>query len=365
MYHEMTVESILQSSVDELSQSNVPEPVASACHLLAAVLRLSWESGYRELQVLLESDSRHRSKNPTRTNESTLSGRTLTLEEATRFADLIDRRLRHEPIQYLVGQWDFLDSTFRIRSPLLCPRAETEELVLHAERDIRRRWFQDAATTTDDQTTTTTLIRVLDVGCGTGCVGISLLERLAATRDGSLASLQVEAIDVEPVAVNVSIDNAKRILGHSQVHVSTEDHDFMPGSSMNSYSARLVALQDYRPMQKFHVVVSNPPYIPLTDRDTLDANVRDFESPKALFGGHDGMDVIRDMMYKLPGWCHSDAVCWLEVDPSHPTLLRDWIEQQDPSLRSSVVFDSFQCDMFGLERFVRLRVNPIQAAPRS
>jgi methylase of polypeptide subunit release factors len=163
---------------------------------------------------------------------------------------------------------------------------------------------------------------------------------------------------VEPVAVDVSLENARRILGSTRVHVFEGDREGDPRSTPSSYSARLVALQDYQPAQKFHVVVSNPPYIPWTDRDALDANVRDYESPQALFGGHDGMDVIRDMVLKLPNWCHSDAICWLEVDPSHPTLLREWIEQHEPSLKAAVEFDSFHCDMFGLDRFVRLRVNP-------
>jgi release factor glutamine methyltransferase len=294
---------------------------------LSKVLNLNWDTGYLELQHILRSNRRH-------SCERSLSLRRLTTAEALQFAELLSRRLAHEPIQYLVAKWDFLDYTFWIKPPLLCPRAETEELVLLAEKDIIEERIQknhDSAST----------IRILDVGCGTGCIGISLFERLQR----KLLNVQVEAIDVEATAIEMSSENAKRILGSNMIQQSF-------------YSPRLISIQLYDPRpNRFHFVVSNPPYVPLLDKDTLEATVIRFESPRALFGGLDGMDVIRDIVLQLPKWCHEGAICWMEVDPTHPELLKTWMEEVSVE---GVVFESCHQDLFGRNRFVRLRVTRVE-----
>jgi release factor glutamine methyltransferase len=358
---------VLETTIGALEQHEIPEPEASVFHLLSAALGLSWETGYRELSALWEGRHRllRRSENAFQSqhHHDALSNRTLTSDEAQVFAGLVRRRLHHEPIQYLVGQWDFLDYVFRIRPPLLCPRPETEELVLLVEEDIRNGAVVVGTRDTSDDAPATA-IRILDVGCGTGCIGISLLERLTSSSksssDGGSSIVQVEAIDIEPVAVDASLENARRILDDKQVLIKTNNSSQLASleSPTSYYTPCHLPLCEYEPTHRFHCVVSNPPYVPWTDRDTLDENVLNYESPEALFGGDDGMDVIRHLIRRLPGWCHDDAVCWLEVDPSHPSLLKSWIEQQEPSIRSAVELESTHRDSFGLERFVRLRVNP-------
>lgn len=89
------------------------------------------------------------------------------------------------------------------------------------------------------------------------------------------------------------------------------------------YKATLCSANDYTPDHPFDVVVSNPPYIPRGDMDTLTDDVTKFESDEALCGGTDGLDVIRTIIEKLPHWCNSEAVCWMEVDPSHPKMIEE------------------------------------------
>lgn len=290
-----TVGRTLRDSIQKLDDGDVTEPTLSIRHLLSASLELPWETGYRDLDQL--SDQR------------------LTPKQALDFSIKLDRRLKHEPIQYILGQWDFLDYTVTIRPPLLCPRPETEEMV---EKII--------------QETTESPIHILDVGCGTGVIGLSLAERLP--------DATVEAIDVEPVAVETSLENARRILGESP-------------SRTNCYQATLVSAADFSPVHRFDIVVSNPPYIPRADMATLSMDVVKYESETALCGGEDGLDVVRTIIRKLPYWCNSGAVCWMEVDPSHPKLIREWL-QANPYL--DVKFDSIFKDMFGKDRFVRLTV---------
>jgi release factor glutamine methyltransferase len=290
----VTIGEIMDDSISKLNDANVEESELSVRHLLASSMtQLSWETGFNDVMKMKDQ--------------------TISTPEIDDFTNKLQRRLNHEPIQYILGQWDFLDYTVTIKPPLLCPRPETEELV----------------TMIVDETTESP-IHILDVGAGTGIIGIALADRLP--------DATVEAIDIEPVAVETSMENAKKIL---------------LGKRKDCYKATLVSAQDYDPDHRFDIVVSNPPYIPRADMETLSKDVVGFESDDALCGGTDGMDVIRMIIHQLPNWCNSGAVCWMEVDPSHPDLIREWLESS-PSL--SVNFDSSYKDMFGKDRFVKLSV---------
>jgi release factor glutamine methyltransferase len=295
-----TVDRVVALSTSVLKEHNVSEPHIAVSHLLAASMGLTWEAGYREIQ------------SPTfRTTRS------LTSDQAIDFSTKLRRRLQHEPLQYILGKWDFLDYTITVRPPLLCPRPETEELVMMIVAE-----------------TTERPVHILDVGCGTGVIGLALADKLT--------DAFVQAIDVEPIAIETSLENSNLIFGKSQ------------DIANSCYQAMLCSAENYeKPQQKYDIVVSNPPYIPRSDLNTLQRDVADYESHTALFGGPDGMSVVRSIVQKLTTWCNSGGVCWMEVDPSHPRLLREWIDST-PDL--GVVFESSYKDIFGNERFVKIRV---------
>ena len=114
----------------------------------------------------------------------------------------------------------------------------------------------------------------------------------------------------------------------------------------------MCAARDYVPDRRFDIVVSNPPYIPKADMTLLSEDVAQYESESALCGGTDGMDVIRTILKQLPKWCNCGAVCWMEVDPTHPQIIEQWIGDSD----LPVEFESSYKDMFGKERFVKLSI---------
>lgn len=297
-FSDATVAEVLQGSLNTLQAGNVPEPTSSVVNLLAAALHLDWETGYRDLQSILAAPSA----------PSALAHRRLTPAEASCYQDYLQRRLQLEPIQYIVGAWDFLDYRLVIRPALLCPRPETEELVELVLSHC------------------STSQRILDVGCGTGCIGIALAHRLP------LAT--VTAIDIEPVAVEAATENAKAVLG-----------------STDRYQARLVSAQDFCVDVPFDLVVSNPPYIPFPDMAALESTVVEYESHEALCGGEDGLDVIRVILDQLPCWSRPGADCWMEVDPTHPKRLAAMLADHE-----FVEFVSSHKDLYGRERFVRVRV---------
>ena len=160
------------------------------------------------------------------------------------------------------------------------------------------------------------MCRILDVGCSTGCIGISLAA--AAVKSVLDTKVHVTALDIDPVAISVSRENAKRILGsstHDQqyaVHHVAATADYHPRNyedNNNSHDEALPFL--------FDMVISNPPYIPPGEMDTLDAAVLNYESHDALCSGNDdppdGLQIIRQIIHQFPHWCKPGASCWMEV----------------------------------------------------
>lgn len=165
---------------------------------------------------------------------------------------LLSRRLRGEPIQYIAGETEFYGLPFRVTPDVLIPRPETEILV---EKALEVAGCRDQS-------------RIVDVGTGSGCIAVALAKALNSNR--------VTAIDSSPTALEVARDNAQRI----GVNVR-----FLAGNLLTPVAE-----------EAFDLVVSNPPYVPEEERDSLAVEVRDYEPPLALFGGHDGLDVYRRLI---------------------------------------------------------------------
>ena len=362
------------------------EPTMSTVHLFAMVLQLPWEAGYYDLLQIVnlnESKSEWKKNEPSANSLSLLANRVVSVEELQLFHSYLIRRMIHqEPIQYICGQWDFLSSTFEIRAPLLCPRPETEELTMYAIQDIHTaRMIQQSPPNKENSKRP---FRVLDIGCGTGCIGISIAKEIS--------EVKVTAIDIEPIAVQISNRNAARILD---------------GNFQNRYAAQLIDIEQFGTQMKhrtqsqfdgaienennllFDMVVSNPPYILPSDMDTLEASVLQYESHTALDGGGpDGLNIIRVILQQLPYICHNHAICWMEIDPSQPQLIEEYTHtfnehqiQQQQQQQQRLVSDYDQQDrntvpsnlknfekakgiryvesvkdMFGYDRFVKLQV---------
>ena len=320
-----TVAQVTQDSIAWLQARNVPEPEGSVYHLLAFALNLDWSDGF----VQLQNDK-----------QAILQDRLVTTDEQATLQIMLNRRATMEPLQYILGQWDFLDYTLLMQAPLLCPRPETEELVLHVERDIKQQLQIMKEANNDKQQQQQQqqqhdVVRILDIGCGTGAIGIALCDRL-------MAATHVTALDIEPIAITVSNQNAQRIL------MGGNNND---NNNNNQYHAELCDIANYNNGLLFDMVVSNPPYIPRTDMSTLSDDVVNYESDTALCGGPDGLDVVRLIIDKLPTLCAPGAPCWMEVDPSHPTLIQHMLDNN-----TKVDYHSTVQDMFGQDRFVKLVV---------
>lgn len=175
----------------------------------------------------------------------------------SKLQDLVERRLKHEPISHILGSREFWRDMFEVTADVLTPRPDSETVI---EALLRHRPDTQAP------------LRVLDLGTGSGCLVLSTLrEYPLATGVGA---------DQSPAALAVAKRNAAR-LGLEARSVFT----------LSNWCSNVSG--------PFDVVLSNPPYIPTADIAALDADVRDYEPHAALDGGADGLDCYRRIVQQL------------------------------------------------------------------
>lgn len=167
------------------------------------------------------------------------------------------RLAKGEPVQYVLGEWDFRSLTLGCDRRALIPRPETEELVTRVLAFLRAR-----ATVPSPPPPPV----VVDVGTGTGCIILSLAKEFA----GDAAFL---GIDVSSDAVELARENAARCGLADRVKFAVAD-----------------GLDDFDEPESIDVIVSNPPYIRTADCATLDPRIRGWEPMNALDGGIEGLD---------------------------------------------------------------------------
>lgn len=195
-------------------------------------------------------------------------------EAAGYFFQLVERRRGRVPLQYLLGAQEFWGLTFQVTPAVFIPRPETEGLV---EETIRRVGDREA--------------RIADVGCGSGCVAISIAH--------SLPKSHVYAIDISAAALAVARDNATRNRVGSRV-------DFLAGDLLEP-------LLNQSPQPKLDVVVSNPPYIPEVELPGLQPEIREFEPRVALTAGPDGLAIVRRLLPQAEKLLTPGGLLMLEV----------------------------------------------------
>jgi release factor glutamine methyltransferase len=187
--------------------------------------------------------------------------RPLSQAEREAYRELVRRRATGEPTQYILEEQEFWSIPFRVEPGVLIPRPETELLVEEA-LTAAREWVLGE----------TDSLRIVDVGTGTGCVAIALATELPEAR--------LVATDLEPVPLRLARLNAERAGVADRVDVMVADG--LEGISMAD--------------GPFHLIVSNPPYIPDGQFEGLMPSVRDFEPRVALTAGKEGLDVIAPLI---------------------------------------------------------------------
>jgi len=186
------------------------------------------------------------------------SDRELSAGEVTHYLDNIDRRANREPYQYIVGMQEFYGLEFVVTRDVLIPRPETEILV------------EQAIGILSNKPSTT----FCEIGVGSGCITVSVLKNVPEAR--------AIAVDISNEALEVARSNAQRHGVENRVEFIRSD------------------VYDSVPAAAFDAVLSNPPYVPETDLESLQAEVRDHEPIVALAGGPNGLEVIERIIKGAP-----------------------------------------------------------------
>lgn len=194
--------------------------------------------------------------------------RSLSADQHDAFAALVRRRAGGEPVAYIIGEKEFYGLSFLVNPHVLIPRPETELLV------------EQALALAPPNS------RVLELGVGSGAVIVALaVQRPDITCFGT---------DISPAAVAVARQNARRHGVDSRVHLCV-------GDTLHALRTR------------FPVILMNPPYIAGRDAAHLSPDVVRFEPAAALFGGNDGLDIIRKVVKETAGFLTPDGCLVMEV----------------------------------------------------
>lgn len=191
-----------------------------------------------------------------------------------RLGELVQRRLQGEPLAYILGEWDFMGLNLMITPDVLIPRSDTETVAQRAV-EIARASGEHA--------------RVLDLCCGSGCIGLAVAKNSKNCR--------VVLADVSDKALDVARKNTIRTGLSGQTTTFWADARMAP--------PRLI--------WDFNLIVCNPPYIRSGDLAGLDSSVRDFEPHLALDGGEDGLDFYRSVAGQWKTAMRSACVLLFEV----------------------------------------------------
>ena len=186
-----------------------------------------------------------------------------------RFKKIISRRSKKEPIAYIFNKKEFRSKDFYVVKNSLIPRPETELLI-----DPIIKKFKGKS------------IYFLDMGVGTGCIMLSILSELNNSR-------------------GLGIDICNKAISVAKINLET-----MKLNKRASLKCRSI---DTIYNKKFDLIVSNPPYIVKREINQLSEDIRKFEPQKALDGGHDGLDVIRKVIYKSKNILKLNGILALEI----------------------------------------------------
>ena len=206
---------------------------------------------------------------------------TLSKEEQKRFQIFLQRRAHREPLQYITGRQEFYGLDYEVTPDVLIPRPETELVVENAIEILCKK--QNAV--------------FCEVGVGSGCISVSILHEIKTAR--------AIGLDISAEALKIAKRNARRHKISERIELKISDI--------------FAALTD----EVFDLIVSNPPYIPLTDIENLQTEVRRFEPLYALTDGKDGLSIIEKIINETPNFLKPGGFLLMEIGFAQSRKVRE------------------------------------------
>lgn len=291
----MTIQSLYEQGRALLLTAGVPDPGHDAFLLLEEV------SGVSHADFLASPD------------------RIADDETASAYLSLCERRAERIPLQHLTGRQVFMGIELAVRPGVLIPRWDTEVLVESVLSRINEHRENIGAKN----------CQILDLGCGSGCILISLVSALK--QEGPVRGI---GVDLSQEALALADENA-RANGVSR-----------------EISWRMSDWYDSVPERDFSVIVSNPPYIARDVIDTLEPEVADHEPRRALDGGEDGLDAYRTIVSSAPDHLADRGLLAVEIGSDQGAAVAELFAAN--GFRDAAVIQ----DLAGLDRVVIGEKNP-------
>lgn len=246
---EITLEKLYYKTVKRLDIIKSSNSKQEAIILIEAV------TGYKKLDILTQPNNK------------------ITYEQIQKLNELIARREQHEPIQYIMGEQEFMGLTFKVNPSVLIPRQDTETLVESViEYCESNKW-----------------VSLLDMCTGSGCIAISI---------SALTNIKnIIAIDISEMALKVAKKNA--VINHI--------------SNIEFIQSNLFEQLKHKYLQYFDCIVSNPPYIQSEDIQNLMREVKDYEPRLALDGKVDGLYYYRLIVKESKRFLKTNGSLFFEI----------------------------------------------------
>lgn len=226
------------------------------------------------------------------------------------------RRCNREPLQYLLGEVEFYGHQLIVRRGVFIPRPESEFLVEEGGKVasmLKETGKED--------------LNIVDLCTGSGCLAVALAKEIPYSK--------IYATDISPLCIEQSSENARRLGVSDRI-------ELFIGNLFEPLKERL-------PAGSVDLIVSNPPYIPSCDLNSLPPEVMDHEPRPALDGGRDGLDVIKRIIEGSVEYLSDNGYLLLEIGAGQAEMIKDFI-----SKRSFFKSIEFRSDYAGIERIAIL-----------
>ena len=250
-----TIRNILKSAIAKLKKSEIEFPEINADTLLAYILSCDRANLYTNPDDLM--------------NDS----------DICKYNELIHKRARHVPLQYITKRVEFMSLDFVVDEGVLIPRPETEILVEAVIKKTDNKLYHDR------------IITIIDIGTGSGNIAVSLAK--------NISNVKIYASDISREALTVANENVLR-------HDVTDQIHLLHGNVFEAFSSKVKKGQ-------VDFIVSNPPYVSKSESKNLEPELIDHEPLLALIGGVDGLFFYKQIIKDAANWIKPGGYLIIEI----------------------------------------------------
>jgi release factor glutamine methyltransferase len=284
-----TIQKLLNWITEHFTKKGIDSPRLSAELLLSCVLAMKRIELYTQFDKAVDK------------------------QQLDRLHELVERAGRNEPVAYLTGKTEFYSLELNITPDCMIPRPETELLVERAIEFLRTRPGKQF---------------VCDLCTGCGCIAVAIAK--------NSPEATIIATDISDTALNIAAGNVEK-------HQLKDRIRLLCGDLFDAFVPPL-------DVDKFDLIVCNPPYVSAAEFEKLDKNIKDYEPRLALFAGDDGLDVYRRIIDKADQFLRPDGALMLEIGFTQGRAIKELLEQAGTFTEIKIEKDHHDNDRIAIAR---------------